>query len=206
MRIAGLSEATGVPVATLKYYLREGLLHAGEATAVNQADYDDGHVRRVRLVRALLELGNLQLADIRRVLAAVDDDTVSVHDAFGVAQDAMVPPRDRTGEAYAAALADVDAFVRRHQLHVRDDAAVRGMLADSIVAMRSAGWDIDLRAFDARMPAVKAEAIAELSGLPPTDRVVQMEASVIGTIAYEVAVAAVRRMALEHASWRRFGR
>lgn len=206
MRIAGLGDATGVPVATLKYYLREGLLHAGEATAVNQAEYDDGHVRRVRLVRALLELGNLQLADIRRVLAAVDDETVTVHDAFGVAQDAMVPPRDRTGDAYAAAAADVDAFVRRNQLHVREGAQVRGMLADALVAMRSAGWDVDLRAFDARMPAVKAEAIAELGGLPPTDRVVQMEASVIGTIAYEVAVAAVRRMALEHASWRRFGR
>ncbi|MGV3714303.1 MerR family transcriptional regulator [Pseudolysinimonas sp.] len=206
MRIAALSEATGLPVATLKYYLREGLLHPGTATARNQAAYDDGHVRRARLVRALLELGNLQLADIKRVLAAVDDDTVPLHDAFGVAQDAMVPPRDRDTSAYARALGDVDVFVRRNRLHVRPDAQVRGMLADALVAMRSGGWDLDLAEFDARMPAIVAQAIAELGSLPPDDRAAQMEASVIGTISYEVAIAALRRLALEHASWRRFGR
>lgn len=206
MRIAALSDATGLPVATLKYYLREGLLHPGTATAVNQSSYDDSHIRRARLVRALLELGNLQLGDIKRVVAAVDDDSVSLHDAFGVAQDAMVPVRDRTGDAYVRALDDVDRFVGRHKLHVRPDAAVRGMLADALVAVRSGGWDFDLAAFDERMPAMVAQAVAELGGLPDHDRAAQMEASVIGTISYEVAIGALRRLALEHASWRRFGR
>jgi DNA-binding transcriptional MerR regulator len=206
MRIAALSVATELPVATLKYYLREGLLHPGAATAVNQADYDEGHVRRARLVRALLELGNLQLSDIKRVLAAVGDETVGLHDAFGIAQDAMVPPRMRSGAAYERALADVDVFVRRHRLQVRPDAQVRGMLADALVAVRSGGWDFDLAAFDERMPRITAEAIAELSGVPTDDRAAAMEASVIGTISYEVAIAALRRLALEHASWRRFGR
>ncbi|MEY4229785.1 MAG: hypothetical protein RLZZ362_634 [Actinomycetota bacterium] len=126
MKIAGLSTATGVTVATLKYYLREGLLHAGAATAVNQAEYDESHVRRVRLIRALVELGRLSLADVGVVLAAVDDDSLPVHDAFGVAQDAMVPHRphdsaDRVGEGagegeadlYGLALTEVDRFVRR---------------------------------------------------------------------------------------------
>jgi Predicted transcriptional regulators len=206
MRIAALSTATELPVATLKYYLREGLLHPGTATAVNQAVYDDSHVRRARLVRALLELGGLQLADIKRVLAAVDDDSVPLHDAFGLAQDAMVPPRPRTGPAYERALADVDEFVRRHQLHVRPEAEVRGMLADALVAVRSGGWDFDLATFDDRMPTVVAQAVHELAAIPDADRGTQMEVSVIGTISYEVAVAALRRLALEHASWRRFGR
>lgn len=206
MRIAALADATGLPIATLKYYLREGLLHPGTATAVNQAVYDDSHVRRARLVRALLELGNLQLGDIKRVLAAVDDETLPLHDAFGVAQDAMVPPRDRSGAEYAAALDEVDAFVRRHRLHVRADAQVRGMLADALVAMRSGGWQIDLAAFDERMPALTAQAVAELGQVPDVDRAAQMEVTVVGTIAYEVALGALRRLALEHASWRRFGR
>lgn len=206
MRMSELSTATGLPVATLKYYLREGLLNAGTATAVNQASYGDGHVRRARLVRALMELGNLQLADIKRVVAAVDDESVPLHDAFGVAQDAMVPPRDRSDDAYRRAFEDVDAFVARHKLRVRPDAQVRGMLADALVAMRSGGWDIDLSAFDERMPAVVAQAVAELGGIPAEGREAQMEASVIGTISYEVAISALRRLALEHASWRRFGR
>jgi DNA-binding transcriptional MerR regulator len=206
MRISGLSEATGLPVATLKYYLREGLLHAGVATAVNQATYDEGHVRRARLVRVLLELGNLQLEDIKRVVAAVDDESVPLHDAFGLAQDAMVPPRDRSGPEYGRALADVEAFVSRHRLQVRADAAVRGMLADALVAMRGGGWAFDLAAFDDRMPEVVAQATAELAQVPERDRAAQMETSVVGTIAYEVATGALRRLALEHASWRRFGR
>lgn len=206
MRIAGLSAATGLPVATLKYYLREGLLPPGTPTAVNQADYDEGHLRRARLVRALLELGRLPLADIKRVLEAVDDESIGLHDAFGIAQDAMVPPRDRSDEAHRRALDDVDVFLRRHRLHVREDAQVRGMLADALVAMRSGGWDIDLSAFDERMPEVTAQAAAELGQLPAEDRTTQMEGTVIGTIGWEVATAALRRIALEDASWRRFGR
>lgn len=65
MRIAALSDATGLPVATLKYYLREGLLHPGTATAVNQSAYDDSHIRRARLVRALLELAGRVTAFMR---------------------------------------------------------------------------------------------------------------------------------------------
>ena len=37
MRMAELSRRTGVPVPTIKYYLREGLLPPGERTSPNQA-------------------------------------------------------------------------------------------------------------------------------------------------------------------------
>ena len=206
MRIAELGEASGVSVATLKFYLREGLLHPGEARAVNQADYDASHLRRVRLIRVLQDVGGLGLADIGRALAAVDDEGVNVHHAFGIAQDAMVPGRDRSSELHAAAWDVVDAFVRRHRLHVRREAQVRWMLVDALVALREAGWGLDLSAFDDRVPGALAEAEAELAFLPEDDRTVQMEMSVIGTVAVERAVAAVRRMALEHASAQRFGR
>ena len=134
MRIAALSSATGVSVATLKYYLREGLVPPGRATAVNQADYDDSHVRRVRLVRALLELGHLSIADVAAVVAAVDDDDVPIHDAFALAQDAMARPATPAiapdDPRLAAARAMVDAFVTHHQLRIRPEAAVRDMARD----------------------------------------------------------------------------
>ena len=56
MRISDLSEATGVPVATVKYYLRERLLHPGEVVSRTQARYDASHVERLTLVRALTEV------------------------------------------------------------------------------------------------------------------------------------------------------
>ena len=37
MRISELARRSGLPVATVKYYLREGLLPAGEPTAATQA-------------------------------------------------------------------------------------------------------------------------------------------------------------------------
>ena len=57
--------------------------------------------------------------------------------------------------------------------------------------MRSEGWDVDPRAFDERMPDILAGARQELSAVPDADRVLQMEVTVIGTIAYEVAVSAL---------------
>ena len=125
MRIAELSQLTGVSIPTLKYYLREGLLPSGQATAVNQAEYNDSHVRRVRLVRSLVEIARLSLADVRSVLDAVDDVGVSTHDAFATAQDAMVSHRERDPEHHNAALAEVYRFVRRHRLRVRPDAGGR---------------------------------------------------------------------------------
>ena len=56
MRIGELSKAAGVPVPTIKYYLREGLLAPGELTSPNQASYGEAHIRRLRLIRALVDL------------------------------------------------------------------------------------------------------------------------------------------------------
>src|SRR2546430_15817976 len=47
VRISDLSRQTGVPTATIKFYLREHLLPPGAMTARNQADYGSGHLRRV---------------------------------------------------------------------------------------------------------------------------------------------------------------
>ncbi len=52
MRISELVARSGVPLATVKYYLREGLLMPGETTSATQARYDEQHVRRLALVRA----------------------------------------------------------------------------------------------------------------------------------------------------------
>ena len=44
MRISELSRVSCVPTATIKYYLREKLLHDGLRTSPTQAQYDDTHV------------------------------------------------------------------------------------------------------------------------------------------------------------------
>lgn len=98
MRISELSGETGVAVPTLKYYLREQLLHEGRRRSGNQTEYDESHVRRVRLVRALVETGGLSIADAKRVLATLGDEPAYT---FAAAQHAMGVGRAGAGRARA---------------------------------------------------------------------------------------------------------
>ncbi|MGI8645472.1 MAG: MerR family transcriptional regulator, partial [Nocardioides sp.] len=42
--MAELSSRSGVPVPTIKFYLREGILASGEVTSATRAHYSEGHV------------------------------------------------------------------------------------------------------------------------------------------------------------------
>lgn len=86
MRISELSRRSNVPMPAIKYYVREGLLPPGERTEPNQVRYEEDHVHRLRLIRALLEVGELSIIRAKEVLAAVDDPELSVHQMLGTAQ------------------------------------------------------------------------------------------------------------------------
>ena len=116
MRVGELSRRSGVSVASIKYYLREGLLPPGERTGPNQAAYDENHVRRLRMVRALIDVGGLSVAATRSVLAAVDDPEVPLYEALGRAQATVMPghahdadPDDEARAGAEQAMADLVA-------------------------------------------------------------------------------------------------
>jgi DNA-binding transcriptional MerR regulator len=92
MRISELSSKTGVPVATVKFYLRENLLHDGVRTAATQAQYDESHVARLRLIRALLGPGGLSIAAAHRVIQAIDEPPESLYELLGIAARAVAGP------------------------------------------------------------------------------------------------------------------
>ena len=89
MHINELSERSGVSPATIKYYVREGLLPGGDRSGYNQVAYDESHLHRIRLLRALLGLGGLPVAATKEVIAAVDDPERSAHSTLGEAQRAV---------------------------------------------------------------------------------------------------------------------
>jgi DNA-binding transcriptional MerR regulator len=67
-----LTRRSGIPRSTIKFYLREGLLPAGEPQGRNQALYGPRHLERLELIRALREVAGLPLDVITRVAKDLD--------------------------------------------------------------------------------------------------------------------------------------
>jgi DNA-binding transcriptional MerR regulator len=68
-----LAEASGVPVPTIKHYLREGLLPEPVKTSRNMAYYPPEFVDRIRLIKRLQEERFLPLKAIKNVLDSGPD-------------------------------------------------------------------------------------------------------------------------------------
>jgi len=68
LSIADLVSRTGVPPATVHYYLRNGLLPRPKRVAANRFLYDERHVHGLRLIRTLRDQRGLSLPMIKRIL------------------------------------------------------------------------------------------------------------------------------------------
>lgn len=68
LRMGELAEASGVPAATIKHYLREGLLPEPVKTSRNMAWYPPEFVDRIKLIKRLQEERFMPLKAIRSVL------------------------------------------------------------------------------------------------------------------------------------------
>jgi DNA-binding transcriptional MerR regulator len=68
LRMGELAEASGVPAATIKHYLREGLLPEPVKTSRNMAYYPPEFVDRIRLIKRLQEERFMPLRVIREIL------------------------------------------------------------------------------------------------------------------------------------------
>jgi DNA-binding transcriptional MerR regulator len=201
-----LSARAGVPLATVKYYLRERLLPPGTATATNQATYDDTHVRRLRLIRALIDVGGLGIDEVRRVMRAIEDPRLPLHEVLGAAHYGLASRGARRDLKAPAAMAEVDRLLADLGWHVDRRAPGRARLARALGALQRLGWTVGA---DSLVPYVRAAedlaaheiAMLERGG----DRAELVERAVVGTVVFEEIFGALRLLAHEHHSKRRFG-
>jgi DNA-binding transcriptional MerR regulator len=89
LKISELADRADVPVATVRHYLREGLLPEGVKTSRNMAYYPPELVERIRLIKQLQEGRFLPLKVIRELLDSADGDLDRVR-AFAESGDALV--------------------------------------------------------------------------------------------------------------------
>jgi DNA-binding transcriptional MerR regulator len=74
MKISELADAAEVPVATVRHYLREGLLPEPVKTSRNMAYYPPEFVERIRLIKQLQEERYMPLRVIKELLDTADGD------------------------------------------------------------------------------------------------------------------------------------
>ncbi|MFD5872335.1 MerR family transcriptional regulator [Streptomyces sp. NPDC060322] len=210
MRIGELSRRSGVPVPTIKYYVREGLLPAGELTSPNQARYGDGHERRLRLIRALLDVGGLSLSAIADVLRTIDDPGQPVHEVLGAAANritsAEAAESGEAGPESAEAREEVAALLARRGWRVSEDNPAARSLAGVLAALHRAGHGGFTELLDVYADTAESVAHADLDYV--RRRVARedlVESVVVGTVLGEAMFGALRRLAHVEASARAFG-
>ncbi|MFF1818776.1 MerR family transcriptional regulator [Kribbella sp. NPDC058245] len=207
MRIGELSKATGIPVPTIKYYLREGLLAPGELTSPNQASYGEAHIRRLRLIRALVDLAQVPVAQVKEIVDSLDADDIPLHDQIGRTHRALTPTRKPTAspEARAAAEVEVNALLTRRGWTVEPEAPALTTLIETVAALRSLGQDSLVSFLDAYAEAVERFTQLEVEAVSAPTRDQLAESVVIGTILGETLIASLRLLAHESTSaklWR----
>ncbi|GIG67509.1 MerR family transcriptional regulator [Phytomonospora endophytica] len=202
MRIAELSRESGVPIPTIKYYLREGLIPAGERTSPNQAQYDARHLRRLRLIRALIDVGGVPVAGIRELLDSIDAKGENLHNALGTATHATLAAAEQGPPTPSQARAgiELDALMAERDWD-SDSARARQMVINALATFFDLGED-DLAVLlpvyaDAAALVAEAE-VGLVSSRSDVDSAV--EGAVIGTVIGEQVWAGLRRLAQEHYS------
>lgn len=210
MRISDLAAAAGVPVGTIKFYLRQGLLPAGELTSPTQAQYDESHLGRLRLVRALVEVAGLSLTEVLAVVTVLDGPPTSWHDVLGAAHSAL-PLRGNRSDADAEP-DDRDRAARARELvdgwgwQVEDRAPALAALDSALAGATAAGLTVTDRVLDVYADAAHRVADCDVAGVPTTSPQEATRYVVVGTLVLEPVLIALRRLAQIDASARRFGR
>ena len=106
LKISELAERSEVPVATIRHYLREGLLPEPVKTSRNMAYYPPEFVERIRLIKQLQEERYMPLRVIREVLDSADGDLERlrsvVESGDSLLAQALAPLAERVPEARGA--------------------------------------------------------------------------------------------------------
>ncbi len=201
MWMAELAERSGVAVPTIKFYLREGLLPRGEAHGATRAAYDLAHVRRLRLIRALVDVAGFGLDRVREVLAVLDSDA-TLHEALAAAHQLLSPevstePTEESRDAVAEVVRALGSAADPQGRHAT-------AVAVALDVMGAAGQPVSVDGLTRYARAVQELAAAEVGLVATDNRDEAVTYALLGSVLAEPVILGLRRMAHEDQSVRRF--
>ncbi|MFI6684082.1 MerR family transcriptional regulator [Streptomyces sp. NPDC050485] len=212
MRLAELSRRSAVSIASIKYYVRSGLLPSGERVTATEVDYGEHHLHRLRLIRALIDIRRLPVSVTKEIVGAItaaQDDPgqalVKVLDsgsAFVERKSAQgtVTPAKRDANGFT----DARSLIEEMGWCVPATAPAVRELGGVLEALSALGVDIEWQTLlpyaqlADDISALDSRQIHGAAGASP-----QAERAAVVAVLLEPAILALRRLALEDKSSRR---
>jgi DNA-binding transcriptional MerR regulator len=200
MRISELADRSGLSVATIKFYLRKELLPPGETVSKTQASYDESHLQRLRLIRALREIADLPVATIAAVLGAVDDESLPLLDLLRLTQTAVARPA-----AYDVDPGPAETLLDELGWQLLPGSALVASLAGVLAALADQHEKTDTASLRPWADAAWSVAEAEVGYISAdTARATAARRVTVGTVLYGELLAQLRLVAQEAVSVSRF--
>jgi DNA-binding transcriptional MerR regulator len=199
MLVSELAERADVPLATVKYYLREGLLPAGQTTGPRRAEYGQEHLRRLRVLRLLREIGGVPVTSLRQVADALDDDSLPVHDVMTLVADVITAGPSIDADTSSLAVVD-DVLAVVGWDGVRPESMDRLRLAALVSLLNGPGplgADVEVLSFYAGLADHLARAEVALVD-HATERQELLEQMVTGSVVYGRIFELLRQLGHEH--------
>lgn len=197
MHVREVGAAAGVSVALVKFYVREGLLHPGIRESANSTAYDETHVARLRLIRALVDGGRLSLAAVRELLDTIDDGSLPIDVVVRDAHRAVSRVEQRPSDE---AIALVLAVIARQGWEVSEDNPGVLQCASVVDTAMGVGREDVEEMLAAYATPVELIARQDLAAVDRTAvaRSRMAETIVIGTVLGDAMLLGMRRIAQEH--------
>lgn len=197
MRISELSERTGIPVPRIKYYIREDLLPRGSGEQVKRAEYDESHVRRLRLIRALVTIGGMPVARARRVLEEFDAPRSEPMGLFDLIFASLtVSTASRDDPSWEEATRRLDEVLAQHGWQSDADDPARLLIVQAMATMIELGHGSMLDHLAVYASAAERVAVADLASIGDAeDLSTILERSVVGSLLGETFFNGLRRIA-----------
>ena len=192
--ISALSRRSGVPVATIKYYIREGLIRSDQEGP--GAEGAQTVVDQIQLIRGLVHVVGLSIRQVRQILALVRDPSLSPA-ALMTGATVTLPLAGPRGTADADDAASANARETLAAVGFDDppDAPYAAQLLAAIALADECGIGMDTELLAAYAGAARACAAADFAHLPLDSPSRQTQAAVLGTVIYEPVLLGLRRLA-----------
>ena len=204
--VSELARKSAVSVASIKFYLREGILQSGDLSQPSREYYDESHLTRLRLIRILRDVGKLPIKRIRDIVKVLNrTESVSLE---GIGDALAALSKGGLGRETAAvkrAKAEVRAMLKEENINFVPDSPMVNELAHALAGVRrAAGIEVPIAMLAQYVKPMNAIATLDFRSMLNFIASGNMGHSetlgyaVVGTLSWEPVLLALRKILHEH--------